>query len=42
VFWNQMRDDVPHDFPHGGLFDAQGLPKPALEAIIELRTKLLA
>jgi hypothetical protein len=42
VFWNQMRDDVPHDFPHGGLFDAQGRPKPALEAIIELRGKLLA
>ena len=41
VLWNQMRDDVPHDFPHGGLFDAQGSAKPALEVIIELRKKLL-
>ncbi|HZL88999.1 MAG TPA: hypothetical protein VFB96_11540 [Pirellulaceae bacterium] len=41
VLWNQMRDDVPHDFPHGGLFDTQGKPKPALEAISELRRKLL-
>jgi hypothetical protein len=40
VFWNQMRDDMPHDFPHGGLFDGQGRPKPALEAIVELRKQL--
>lgn len=40
VLWNQMRDDVPHDFPHGGLFDAQGNAKPALEALIEMRKQL--
>ena len=22
VIWNQLRDNQPHDFPHGGLFDA--------------------
>ena len=24
VFWNQLRDAAPHDFPHGGLFDEHG------------------
>ncbi len=42
VLWNQMRDDVPHDFPHGGMFDAQGTPKPALEALVELRKQWLS
>ena len=40
VLWNQMRDDIPHDFPFGGLFDAQGNPKPALAAIVDLRQQL--
>jgi hypothetical protein len=37
IFWNQFADNVPHDFPHGGLIDAQGKPKPALEALRNLR-----
>ena len=24
VLWNQLTDHEPHEFPHGGLFDAQG------------------
>ena len=37
IFWNQLADNVPHDFPHGGLIDAEGKPKPALEALRNLR-----
>lgn len=37
VVWNQMRDDVPHEFPHGGLFDLQGRRKPTLDFLAELR-----
>ena len=35
--WNQLRDDVPHDFPHAGLFDHHGLPKPALKTLTSIR-----
>ncbi|HUE74446.1 MAG TPA: hypothetical protein VMP01_26420 [Pirellulaceae bacterium] len=41
VFWNQLRDNVPHDFPHGGLYDAAGKPKPVLAAIIDMRKELM-
>jgi hypothetical protein len=41
VFWNQLRDDVPHDFPHAGLYDAQGQPKPVFEALMEMRKELI-
>lgn len=37
VFWNQLWDAQPHEFPHGGLFDAEGYPKPALEQLASLR-----
>ena len=37
IFWSQLADNVPHDFPHGGLVDAQGQPKPALEALRNLK-----
>ncbi|HTU26414.1 MAG TPA: endo-1,4-beta-xylanase, partial [Pirellulales bacterium] len=33
IFWNQLADNVAHDFPHGGLIDAAGKPKPAVEAL---------
>ena len=33
VFWNQLTDARPHDFPNGGLFDRQGRPKPSLAAL---------
>jgi hypothetical protein len=37
VFWNQLRDSVPHDFPRAGLFDDRGRPKPGLRALAALR-----
>lgn len=37
VFWNQLHDSQPHDFPHGGLFDPQQRPKPALRALTSIR-----
>ena len=41
VFWNQLRDAAPHDFPHGGLFDEHGPPKPALRTLSAIRKTLL-
>lgn len=41
IAWSQLRDDEPHDLPHGGLFDAEGLPKPALTALAYLRKQHL-
>jgi Glycosyl hydrolase family 10 len=37
VLWNQLSDAVPHHYPHGGLFDADDKPKPALEALQKIR-----
>ena len=37
IFWNQLADNFPHDFPHGGLIDAAGNPKPAIDALRKLR-----
>jgi len=37
VVWNQLRDGVPHDFPHGGLFDAHGRAKPTLRTLAAIR-----
>jgi hypothetical protein len=39
VIWNQYRDAVPHEFPHGGLIDANGQVKPALRAMASLRPR---
>jgi len=41
VVWNHWRDDAPHEFPHCGLCDAKGKPKPALQALASLRKDLL-
>ncbi len=41
IFWNQLSDGVPHDFPHGGLFDATGTAKPALAALRSLRQQFV-
>lgn len=41
VVWNQLRDVEPHIFPHGGLFDADGHPKPALGVFATMREKYL-
>ncbi len=37
VFWNQLCDSEPHDFPHAGLFDSHGDPKPALDQLASIR-----
>ena len=42
VVWNQWRDDLPHDFPHGGLYDAMGQPKPGLKKLVEIRRGYLS
>jgi hypothetical protein len=39
VVWNQLSDAPPHHYPHGGLFDADNKPKPALAAMREIREK---
>jgi hypothetical protein len=41
VLWNQLSDAAPHHYPHGGLFDAENNPKPALEALHAIRQKFL-
>ena len=41
VFWNQLRDSQPHDFPHGGLFDARSKAKPALRTLAAIRQAYL-
>ncbi|MCE9604027.1 MAG: hypothetical protein K8U03_03895 [Planctomycetia bacterium] len=41
IAWQQLRDDEPHDLPHGGLFDFEGMPKPALTALAYLRKQHL-
>ena len=37
VIWNQLRDSQSHEFPHGGLFDAQRQPKPVLRTLAAFR-----
>ena len=41
IIWNQLRDDLPHDYPHGGLFDARRRAKPALQTFIDLRRQFI-
>ena len=41
ILWNQLSDAAPHHYPHGGLFDAQDKPKPALESLRKIRQQLL-
>jgi hypothetical protein len=35
VHWVQLTDASPHQFPHCGLLDAAGRPKPALRALLQ-------
>ncbi len=37
LVWNEVRDAVPHEFAHGGLFDAEDRPKPVLETLTAIR-----
>lgn len=41
VHWTHVSDAVSHQFPHCGLFDAAGQPKPVLQQIQQIRTKYL-
>jgi Glycosyl hydrolase family 10 len=41
ILWNQLTDTEPHHYPHGGLFDAQNKPKPALDALRKIRKKYI-
>ena len=41
IIWNQLDDGQPHDFPHGGLFDAEGRPKPSLDSLATIRQEHL-
>jgi hypothetical protein len=41
VHWVHWSDAEPHQFPHCGLADAGGSPKPAVESLRELRAKHL-
>lgn len=41
VIWNQLTDAEPHEFPHGGLFDSNHQPKPALETLAQIRQEHL-
>jgi hypothetical protein len=41
VVWNHLSDAEPHEFPHGGLFDAKGKPKPTLALLRNLRKTCL-
>lgn len=42
LIWSQFADTGPHAFPHGGVIDAAGRPKPVLDAISRLRREHLA
>ena len=37
LMWNQLADNEPHEFPHGGLFDERGKAKDTLSVLRELR-----
>lgn len=41
IVWNQLSDGNSSEFAHGGLIDAQGLAKPALERVAAIRQKHL-
>ena len=37
VMWKQLFDKDRHEFPHGGLFNGEGRPKPALATLATMR-----
>jgi hypothetical protein len=41
VQWIHWSDAEPHQFPHSGMVDSQGQPKPALEQLRLLREEHL-
>lgn len=42
VVWHDLDDSQPHEFPHGGLIDEHGKPKPGLDVFARLRKAYLA
>jgi hypothetical protein len=40
IIWNQLDDAAPHELPHGGLFNENGTPKPALNALRKIRGEI--
>lgn len=42
LIFNQATDQLPHEFPHGGLWDAHGKPKPLLSQVARLRQQYLS
>jgi hypothetical protein len=40
LIWNQLEDAAPHELPHGGLYDQEGRPKPALDALRKVRGEI--
>ena len=41
VLWSQLSDELPHEFPNGGLYDADGKAKPTLDLMSDLRKACL-
>jgi hypothetical protein len=41
IIWNQTFDDIPHEFPHAGLFDGARKPRPALQALAQIKQEFL-
>jgi hypothetical protein len=41
LVWNQLADNEPHEFSHGGLFDSKGKSKPTLRLMRDLRKTCL-
>jgi hypothetical protein len=41
VLWNQLSDELPHEFPRSGLFDEDGAEKPTLNLLRDLRKTCL-
>lgn len=42
IFWSQLYDSQPHEFPHGGLINAAGRAKPLVKALAATRKAHLA
>jgi hypothetical protein len=41
LVWNQFSDQQPHEFAHGGLFDAAGAAKPLVQEFRQLRAQFV-
>lgn len=41
VIWNQVEDELEHEFPHAGVFEADQSPKPLLRLLSALRREHL-